>query len=277
MIDIFSYFSYHEFLEGWLENQEGSDKHFSQRDFLLSAGIKGSSTLQRIRRGNKIPRKYIENFICALDLKPNEAEYFRTLIAYEDAKEIKTRGDAFSSLLKQRSIFPHYQIDDRSLQFFKRWYYPIIREVVHLLDGSEDWNKISRMVTPPITTVQAQNAVLFLEKHGFLKRNKKGRLERTEPVISTGARRKSGLLASYHQKNLEINSQAMDLVDKELLSLSSLTVCCSKDTYQQMRNELADFRNRMLELARRDKKADQVFHLNFTFMPRSRSIGEKED
>lgn len=273
---IYDYFSYHEYLEAWFDFQKKNQKRFSQREFLRRANISGSAVLHRVLQGARIPSKYILNFIKALELNASEMDYFYLLIDYEDAKSVKDRGEAFSGLLKKRAAFPKYQIDDQAIKFFKRWYYPVVREIISLLDGEEDYNKISRMVIPPITSIQAKNAVKFLEKNNFLTRSDDNRLELSEPFFSTGAPRVSGLLAAYHLKNLEINGEAVDQVDKGLLSMSSLTLKTSPETYSQMRKELADFRNRLISLARADEDPSQVFHLNFTFLPRSRGLKDKE-
>lgn len=275
--EIYGFFSYHEFLITWFKNREREGNPISQREFLRKAQISGSAMLHRVLKGGKLPKKYIDSFIQAIGLSAPEAEYFRTQIEYGNSNRIEERGNAFSNLLRLRSVFPQYQMDDRALKFFKRWYYPVVREIIDLLDGSEDLNRISRMVIPPITTVQAENAIKFLEKNSFLKRNQHNRLELADPIISSGSKRKSGLLASYHLKNLEVNHKALDIANKDLISLSSLTLKISPETYEQMRNELADFRSKLLELARADQNPSQVFHLNFTFLPRSRNLHEKEE
>ena len=275
MNSIYDYFSYHQFIEDWLHYQKERNGRFSQREFLRLSGISSSAVLHRVLQGNKIPEKYIHSFAMAMQLRDGEEDYFRLMIRYQDATTVRERGEAFSDLLRKRSAIPKYQIDDRALQFFKRWYYPVVREVISLLDGEEDYNRISRMVIPAITANQARHAVTFLEKNGFLVRKRK-KLIPADPFFSTGARRESALLAAYHQKNLEINTEALDLVDKEFLSMSSLMMTMSDEMYGNVRKELADFRNRLMELARNDKKpADRVYHFNFTFLPRSRSVREK--
>lgn len=272
---VYDYFSYHEFLQDWFESARAQNSRFSQREFLRRAGISGSAVLHRVLQGQRIPVKYISPFCLAMGLNESETEYFETLVAYEDASSIQERGKVFSVLLRKRAVFPNYQMDDRGLKFFKTWYYPVVREVVNLLGGEVDYNRISRMVIPPITSIQAKNAVKFLEKNGFLERDQHGKLQLADPFFSTGAPRVSGLLASYHKKNLEINSEALELVEKELVSMSSLTLTVSQETYSKMREELADFRNRLMGMARKEQTPEQVFHLNFTFLPRSRKVGDK--
>jgi len=274
---IYDYFSYHDFLDAWFESAKTEDPLFSQREFLRRGQINGSAVLHRVFQGQRLPKKYIKAFSKAMELNISETEYWEKLVEYEDAKTIKQRAKAFSTLLELRSEIPKYQMDENAIDFFKRWYYPVVREVVHLLDGNEDCNKISRMIIPTISPAQASNALQFLEKNGFLKRNKSGILELSDPIISSGAPRVSALLAAYHQKNLEINNKALDLVDKKLLSMSSINVTVSQRTYEKMRQELAEFRKRMMGLAQEDRDPEQVFHLNFTFLPRSRPAREQGD
>lgn len=277
MVSIFDYFSYHEFLKDWIEEKRQDNASFSQRAFLRNVGISSPAVLQRTLKGSSLSQKYDQIFAKAMSLNKTETTYWIKLIEYGNSKSIPERARIFADLLSKRSIFPQYCIDDNLLKFFKLWYYPVVREIIHILNGKEDYNKISRMVIPSITTIQAQSAVKFLEENGFLKRDKSGLLSQANPFFSTGGARHSGLLSAYHLKNLEINTSVVADIQDDKVAMSSLTLSLSSETYDQMRKELAEFRNRMLELARKETNANQVFHLNFTFLPRSREASEKED
>lgn len=270
MAPILDYFDYRRFLADWFEERRSLDPTFSQREFLRRAGITSSAVLHRIVKGGKLPPRHLESFVKALELGAEEAEHFRSLVRYADAGTVSERAEAYESLLRRRSEVPMYRIPDEAMGFFRRWYFPVVREVVRLVDGQEDLDRISRLVVPPITTRQAEIALRFLERNGFLRRDDRGRLEQADPFVSTGAPRKNGYLESFHRRNLEINAEALQLLDPEEVAMSSLTLSISKATYTRIRKEIADFRKRLLEIAAEDPEPEQVFHLNLLLLPRSR-------
>ncbi|MCB9496008.1 MAG: TIGR02147 family protein [Fibrobacteria bacterium] len=276
MVRVLESFDYRRFLADWFEERRAADPSFSQREFLRRAGITSSAVLHRILKGGKLPSRHVEAFVTALELSSVEADHFRNLVRYEDAGSVAERAEAYEALLRGRSGVPMYRIPDDAMRFFQRWYFPVVREVVRLVDGEEDLDRISRLVVPPITTRQAGDALRFLERNGFLVRDARGRLAQSDPFVSTGMPRKSGHLESFHRRNLEVNAQALDLLASEDVGMSSLTLAVSRSTYARMRRELARFRKRLLEMAAEDPAPEQVFHLNFLFLPRSRPTAKSK-
>lgn len=273
---IFDYFNYIDFLNDYFSFEKSLNPSYSQREFLRKADISGSAVLHRvITGGKKLNKKYIPNFCTALGLKKKESFYFEALIAYGNANTLENKNEHLKTIFRIRASIPEYRIIDKKLNFFRQWYYPVVREIVSLVDCRDDYNLISRMVVPPITSVQAKNAIKFLLKNGFIKKEKSGRYLLTEPFISTGDPIKSTLLARYHQKNLGINQKAVDLVPKELISNSSLTLSVSEKTFHRFRQEIQDFRARLMAITKEDPNPERVFHVGFTMLPRSRKKGSK--
>lgn len=273
---IFDYFNYIDFLNDYFSFEKSLNPSYSQREFLRKANISGSAVLHRvITGGKKLNKKYIPNFCRALGLKKRESNYFETLVDYGNANTLENKNEHLKALFRIRSSMPEYRLLDKKLNFFRQWYYPVVREIVSLVDCRDDYNLISRMVVPSITSVQAKNAIKFLLKNGFIKKEKSGRYLLTEPFISTGDPIKSTLLARYHHKNLEINQKAVDLVPKELISNSSLTLSVSEKTFHRFRQEIQDFRARLMAITKEDPNPERVFHVGFTVLPRSRKKGSK--
>lgn len=267
----FGYFDYRTFLKEAVDFRKGNDPAFSHRKFLQDAQIPGSGHLARVLQGSrKLNRKYVPHFGRALGLPPKELEYFRALVEFGNEKRHEAKHLLLRDLLRLRGSDSELSLRDKKLKFFKRWYYPVVREIISLNDFRGDFNFLARMVVPAITAVQAENAVKFLEKNGFIARGEDGRYVLTEAFITSGDLNHSTMLDQYHRANLALNQEALDLVPPDLRSASSLTLTLSEARFELIRKEIREFRAHLMALAKEDPNPERVFHIGFLALSRSR-------
>ncbi len=267
----FAYFDYRKYLGDAFNHRKSLDAEFSHRRFLEDAGIPGSAYLVRVlKKARKLNKKYVPHFCLALGLAGREAHYFGVLVEYGNEKRHETKHLLLKDLLKLRAADPDFLLKDRRLNFFKRWYYPVVREVLSLIEVRDDFNAVARMVVPPITAVQAANAVKFLEKNGFVRKDAGGCYALSEPFVSSGDVLNSTVLDQYHRANLALNGEALDLVPPDLRSASSLTLTLSEAGFDRVRREIRDFRAHLMAIAKEDANPERVFHIGFTALSRSK-------
>jgi uncharacterized protein (TIGR02147 family) len=267
----FAYFDYRKYLAEVFAFRKARDAAFSHRGFLEAAGIPGSAYLVRVlKQTRKLNKKYIPHFCLALGLSGREEQYFAKLVEYGNEKRHEARHVLLKDMLKIRSSDPEFLLRDRRLNFFKRWYYPVVREILSLTEVRDDFNQVARMVVPPITAVQAENAVKFLEKNGFVSRGHDGRYELSEPFVSSGDVLNSTVLDQYHRANIALNCEALDLVPPDLRSASSLTLTLSEAGFERVRREIREFRAHLMAIAKEDAHPERVFHIGFTALSRSK-------
>lgn len=272
---VFAYFDYRKYLGDVFQHRKAAEPGFSHRHFLEEAGISGSAYLVRVlKQTRKLNRKYVPHFCKALRLSGRQAQYFERLVEYGNEKRHEAKHQLLKDLLKLRAAEPGFLLRDRRLKFFKRWYYPVVREILALVPTKDDYNAVARMVVPPITAVQAENAIKFLEKNGFVGRDAAGRLVLTEPFVSSGDQPNSTVLDQYHRANIEINREALDLVPPDLRSASSLTLTLSEAGFERVRREIRDFRSHLMAIAKEDGNPERVFHIGFTALSRSKKKKE---
>lgn len=268
---LFAYFDYRKYLGDVFRFRKSRDAAFSHRSFLEQAGISGSAYLVRVLKNTrKLNRKYVPHFCLALGLTGRQAQYFGRLVEYGNEKRHEAKHLLLKELLKIRAADPEFLLRDRRLNFFKRWYYPVVREVLSLAEVRDDFGVVARMVVPPITAVQAENAVKFLVKNGFVGKDATGRYILTEPFVSSGDVLNSTVLDQYHRANLTLNEQALDLVPPDLRSASSLTLTLSEAGFERVRREIRDFRAHLMAISKEDPNPERVFHIGFTALSRSK-------
>jgi uncharacterized protein (TIGR02147 family) len=275
--DIYNYFDYREYLRAAFTCRKQGIKGFSHRLFSREAGIASPNYLLRVLKGTRnLGSGYIPKFCRALGLHRNETRYFTTLVRFNTENDIDKKERLLRDLLALRWRRGIFKINDKKLQFFSRWYYPVIRELAVILDCRDDFNMLARNCVPRITSLQAKNAVGYLLKNGFLKKDAGGRYVRTEPVISSGDEVRSTVLRSYHRQTLAQSIEALDKVDLETRDISSLTLSVSRKTYFEMKKEIQEFRKRLLGMARDDTGPEMVCLAGFQLIPRSKIHSNKD-
>jgi uncharacterized protein (TIGR02147 family) len=274
----FDYFDYKEYLKDYCEYRKSQDARFSHRMFLEEAGIPGTAYLRRVIRGErKLSQKNVPHFIKALGLNARKKQYFELMVSFGNEKSPEQKEQYLKDMLKIRYSFPVHRLEDKKLKFFQKWYYPVVREAATLVDFKENYNLLSRMIVPPITATQARNAVKYLLKNKYIRKNARGRYRLTERFFSSGSEVDSTILLQYHKKNLQINAEVMESMPRESRGVSSLTLKVSEKRYEEIRNKIKDFRQELLALTRKESDADMVCHVGFQLLPRVRNGKGKTD
>lgn len=277
IVPIYHFFDYREYLNAVYLTRKKSDEGFSHRVFSREAGIASPNYLCRVLSGERaLGTAYIKKFCKALHLTPGESRYFSTLVLFNTETEVAEKDALLRTLLSLRYRRGIHRIDDKKIQFFSKWYYPVVRELATILQCNDDYNRLARNCIPRITSRQAANAVTYLLKTGFLKKHGDGTYSRTNPVISSGDEVKSTVLRNYHRQTLNQSIEALDSFELENRDIASLTLSVSKKTFLAMKQEMQDFRKRLLVMAQEDEHPEMVCLAGFQLFPRSKIASKKK-
>jgi len=276
-INIFDYFDYREYLTVYYKIMKRENPKFSHRSFLAKADIPGTVFLQRIMTGQrKISSKYIPNLVRALQLKKREANYFSIMIKFLDEKDPTQKQEHLRELMRLRQKVEKYRIDDKRLNFFSKWYYPIIRELIVTNIFNDNFGSMASVIVPPITSKQAEDGVKYLIESGFVEIGKDGRYRLTNANITSGAEVSSVIVAGYHKTNLDMSKDAIDTISREKRDISSLTLTVTPEELTIIKREIKEFRSHLMNLVGATPKDSPklVCHVGFQLLPKSDIIGE---
>lgn len=269
---IYNYFDYREYLNDIFVHFKQVDPSYSHRKFLADAQIPGSTYLLRVLRvKRKLSLKYVANFSEAMKHNSSETQFFTMLVSFCNEKNVNKKDLILKNLLKIRSEKTTYALEDKKLRYFEKWYYPVMRDLVALVNFDDDYNALGRMLVPSIKSEQAKGAVAFLLKNGFIRpREDNSGYEPSEPIVATPPSVNSTILSQFHKKNLQLD---IDAFENSLLSdrsISSVTMSVSKGTFEKIRIEVQEFRKRLIALAREDNKPSMVCRVGFQVVPRAK-------
>lgn len=268
-ISVFMYFDYRDFIRAVLETMQS--KGLSLRAIQENAGVSGSAFFSRILDGSRpLSIANAKNIAKSWGLSVDESDYFLDLVRFGNEKNVDVREELLRKLLAVRANNQEFALQDSSLKFFSKWYYPVLRDLLPLLPPNTPAEKIGRMFTPVLRAPQVESGIRYLMESGFVTLDENGVYRVEQPIVSTPPRVRSTILRKYHLKNLEVNSEVYDLFTSDDRSVTSVTCSLSKESFEKVREEIAKLREKILALSREEKNPDRVCHVGFQLVNRAK-------
>lgn len=268
-ISVFMYFDYRDYIRAVLETMQS--KGLSLRAIQENAGVSGSAFFSRILDGSRpLSIANAKNIAKSWGLSVDESDYFLDLVRFGNEKNVDVREELLRKLLAVRANNQEFALQDSSLKFFAKWYYPVLRDLLPLLPPNTPAEKIGRMFTPVLRAPQVESGIRYLMESGFVTLDENGVYHVEQPIVSTPPRVRSTILRKYHLKNLEVNSEVYDLFTSDDRSVTSVTCSLSKESFEKVREEIAKLREKILALSREEKNPDRVCHVGFQLVNRAK-------
>ena len=163
-------------------------------------------------------------------------------------------------------------IQPASYEFYKKWYYPVVRELVAVYPLGDDFKRIARLVSPRITPGEARQAIALLVKLGFIRKNASGHYEQVKQAVTTGETWRSVAVRQFQLDTFDLAKKALNDVAPKERDISTLTMSISEERYRIIKERITAFRNELVSLITSDKNPERVYEMNIAFFP----LSEKE-
>lgn len=265
MPDIFKYLDYRRYLKDYYrakKEQKGST--FSYRAFSKQAGFSAPNFLQLVMEGKRnLSDDGTLRFTKGLKLNREEARFFKHLVHFNQAKTDQERNRWYRQLSTSKRYREIREIEKAQFEYFSRWYYAAIRELVLLPDFKEDHEWMAKTLHPNITVKEAKDAIDLLLRLGFLKRNRSGKLIQAERNISTAREVHSLAVANFHRQMMKRAAESIERTRYDKRDISALTIAVSQEKFQEAKRRIQEFRRELNVLLSEDGEADAVYQINF--------------
>jgi uncharacterized protein (TIGR02147 family) len=162
--------------------------------------------------------------------------------------------------------------DAQQYEFYSKWYYTAVREIVDIYPVKDDFEEIAHLVSPPIKVAEAKRAIEFLAEIGFIRKNSQGFYEQTDRFITTGYEAKSVAITNFLMSTADLAKGAVDRYPRLERNMGAVTFVISDETYTIVQDRIRTFRREILEIVRADKSPNRVYHLNLHLFPMSRRV-----
>jgi uncharacterized protein (TIGR02147 family) len=267
MTSVFDYQNYRLFLSDFLNDKKQHEKGFSQRDILKKMEISSSGFLSNVLSGrNNLTLTQVAQLGKILKLKKADAAYFEALVLFTQAKTLDEKNIYYSRMVKLHKL-KFKSLKKNQLSLFAKWYYAVIRELIYFYTFTGDYKELARMVDPPISPKEAEEAIHELEKIGLIRKESDGIYRQQSGIVTTGDEVRSFHVAKFIMETLKHAERALDMVPPNERDLSVLTLKLSEETMKQMKTEIQMFRKKLLRMAETDSNQNRVYQCNINFFP----------
>lgn len=274
-ISIFDYLDYRGFLRDFFREQKRKHSFFSFR-FLSQKTGSDPAHIARVFQGKRhLSEKSLAPFVALCKFSDEEKNYFDKLVAYNTARTERQAKQAFEALLAASSLKANILRSDQ-YTFYTEWYYTAIRALTAMRSLTmRDCAAIARMLTPPISAMEAKNAVRLLLRLGLVTQDEKGVLHCSDTHISSGPKWLSHAVKTFQAETIRLGLESLERHPKEVRDISTVTIGIKKDRMEEMRARIAEFRKSIMHLAEEDHDPDDVYQFNIQLFPLT-DIADKE-
>ncbi|MEO6098346.1 MAG: TIGR02147 family protein [Fibrobacteria bacterium] len=279
MPDLFTYTDYRKFLKDYYEGQKAKDAKFSHRYFTMKVGFSSSGYFSDVLAGKKnLSGAFMLKFAKALKFSKEEEEYFLNLVSFNQGKTLEEKNRYYEKMMTSGKAKVKVDVlEPEKYEYFSKWYYSAIRELLHYLPFEGDYKALARTLDPPISAKDARKAIELLDGLGLIKRHQNGLWRPTNENLTLGGRFDAMHVANFHHNTLELAIRALDAFPGEMKGFSTLTLPLTGDKVRKAKLAIKNLRMYLLALAENGSQADRVYQFNFQLFPVTRIEKAEED
>lgn len=278
---VFSFTDYRQYLAAYYTAKKQETPSFSYRQFAGKAEISSSGLYKEVVDGKRnLSKTLMGKFAKALNLSENESDYFFNMVLFCDSDSQEQRSDSFERMLRHKQSNAA-KVHASQYEYFSHWYYSAVRELLDIADSHEKYNALAEQFAPSISPHQVKEAIDILRELGMISWNEgTKRYEKANQTVTTGYSSEEKInrmnLVNYQKDMVKKGMEAYDrFLDKDL-DMSTLTLSVSNETYQKIKQEMREFRKKLLSMAERDSSPERICQINSQLFPLTRSKGKQK-
>jgi uncharacterized protein (TIGR02147 family) len=272
MTSVFDFIDFREYLQRYFRERKNDNRHFSYQLLAQKAGFNNRGFMHSIIKGSKrISKSHCDKISHALGHKKSEAEFFKNIVAYGQAKNDDERSLFLERALQIRSVrcTEVQLIRKDQYEFYSTWYHSAVRSIIGMYPFRNEFEQLGRKLSPSITVAQARESVRLLDRLGLIVKGEDGIYRIAEKKIRVSEDISQTAKNRFHGECIDLAKKAIANAPPGTRNVISLTLGISRPTIEIIRNETEQFKNRMIELAANDENADCVYQYQFISFPLS--------
>ncbi len=271
---IYGYTNYRLFLADYYQFRKESKRGYSFRQFSQAAGFSAPNVLKLVIDGQRnISGPSLDKFVQALALAAGPAEYFRCLVAMNQADSDEERAAYYEKLKRLTPSSRRYELESDAVEYLSHWIYPVLREMA-LLDGFRDdpyW--IQRRLNGRIDLKEIVAALNFLKKKGFIQKRPDGQFEVKDDIVISSDEVKSLAVRTFHRRILEQAIEALEDLPLDQREFGALIFQLPETALPELKARLKNFRKELHQWALEQNQPTQdkaVVQLNLQMFPQTK-------
>jgi uncharacterized protein (TIGR02147 family) len=255
--DIFNYLNFRKYLEDYKNVRTSLDSRFTHFYICYRLGMKNSrSYFNNIIRGRKnIRADTVRKIIDLLELPSEQADYFRVLVNYDQARQSDEKKFYFDQIVRLNMI-PSKIVDENTYGCFTEWYHPVVRELSETFDFKDDHRKLVQKSNPPVTSIRSERLVTLLKKLYLIEKKENISLKSNDKAVATAenvknAPAKPDRPLSYKRARGKI----VNTMDEH--KTLAMTIAVSRFGCEQILSHMSQLRSVIRSLELKDERPDK--------------------
>lgn len=267
MRDILEYTSYRQYIADYYADKKAKSA-FTWQEFTRAAGFSSPVHLKYASEGKlNLSDAAALRVARAMHLVGYEQDYFCEMVKFDNAKTDAEKREAFGKMLSIADSVKAKIIEGDSFRYFESWKNPVLRELAPAMPGAKPL-ALARTCRPEITAAEVTETLNFLVKAGLLQKDKDGNYRQTERGVTTGPMEVTPIaVRGMHRQMGEFALEAIEGVAQDERHFSGLTLGITRDAYEKIVQEIAEFRKKVITIATQDDGLDDVYRLNVQLFP----------
>lgn len=276
--DVFAYLGYRKFLRDAFGAIKARHPKTSFRSFAKEAGYAVPNFLQFVIGGKRdLGQSHLTGTIRALGLNKQEADFFTSLVGFDQAKKFEDKNFHYQRMIRSRRFLATKPVEAGQLEYFDQWYHPVVRELLIHKDFAGDLAWITERVHPPVTSVQVEKSVDLLERLGLIRRDgQSGRWIQTENAIGTPTEVGEIAISNYHRTLIKLGLDSIEAFPPEERDIRSVTLGIPKSKLVVLRQKVEDFWREIGVLVEPSESVEEVIQVNFQVFPMTQSKRKRD-
>ena len=276
MKDVLEYASYRQYIADYYADRKAKSA-FTWPEFAQAAGFSSPVYLKYVSEGRfNLSDAAVERVAKAMHLADYEQEYFAEMVKFDHAKKDADKKAIFKKMLSIAEAHKTKILEGDAFRFFENWKNPVIRELAPSMPGAKPL-ALAHACRPEITAAEVSETLKFLLKAGLLKKDEIGNYIQTEKSVTTGNMDATPVaVRGMHRQMGEFALDAIEGVPQDKRHFSGITLGITHDAYEEIVEEIAECRKRIIAIATKNPATDEVYRLNMQLFPMTNKNSNKK-
>jgi uncharacterized protein (TIGR02147 family) len=266
--DIHTYADYRQYLKDWWGWKKKVSRAASFRSLAMKAGTAPSLFKDILEGRRRMTPDSVSRYAPAMGLTQAETSYLALMVRFGNARTVQEKNDAFQEMAKiRRKLFLKF-LPPEQYALWSSWLHAVLREMVGLEEFREEPEWIAARVRPRVSPKEIREALQNLERLKLLKRDARGRLQASDPAVSTEYETPSAVVRHFNQEMIGLALSAPDRFPAAQREIGGLTLGLSQECYDRIKERVRLFKEEVLGMVVEDKRgSDLVAQLNLQLFP----------
>lgn len=262
---VYQYLDFRTYIQDMVEYLRKKGK-YSVRAFAAKAKFGSSNYLKMVTEGlRNLSEDSARHLAKAFHLRPQEVDFFVSLVLFTQAQEFKERDFYFQKLLQFRQFKSLRKTSADQYDFFSNWKMIVLLEALFV----EDFRRRSERDQASLLGLRLDelNSMLrLLQELGLIE--KQGRsYHRREPSLTTPRVVESLNIRNLHRQMILKALESVDGQEVKDRELGTVTIAMPREKFEELRKKIFDFQEHVnVEYSSRPD-SDTVYQFNIQLFP----------